>query len=175
MEQLRRKIDALDVRQDNLLPLMRQTVIDWAPSTRPEEIGTVLTVGDDIATISGLQDATYGEVLDFANGIRGMVQELRPDELCCVLFGDSSSIEAGDPVRRTGKVAGMPVGEAFLGRVVDALASPSTAVSPSRLTPTTPSSARPPASSTASPSTNPWRPACWPSTLCSPSAAASVN
>ena len=124
MEQLRRKIDALDVRQDNLLPLMRQTVIDWAPSTRPEEIGTVLTVGDDIATISGLQDATYGEVLDFANGIRGMVQELRPDELCCVLFGDSSSIEAGDPVRRTGKVAGMPVGEAFLGRVVDALGQP---------------------------------------------------
>ncbi len=124
MEQLRRKIDALDVRQDNLLPLMRQTVVDWAPSTKPEEIGTVLTVGDDIATISGLQDAVYGEVLDFTNGIRGMVQELRPDELCCVLFGDSSGIEAGDPVRRTGKVAGMPVGDAFLGRVVDALGNP---------------------------------------------------
>ena len=124
MEQLRRRLDALDVRQENLLPLMRQTVAQWAPSTHPEEIGTVLTVGDDIATISGLQDAVYGEVLDFTNGIRGMVQELRPDELCCVLFGDSSGIEAGDPVRRTGKVAGMPVGDAFLGRVVDALGQP---------------------------------------------------
>ena len=124
MEQLRRKIVALDARQENLLPLMRQTVTDWTPSTKPEEIGTVLTVGDDIATISGLQDAVYGEVLEFTNGIRGMVQELRPDELCCVLFGDSSGIEAGDPVHRTGKVAGMPVGEAFLGRVVDALGNP---------------------------------------------------
>ena len=124
MEQLRRKIVALDARQENLLPLMRQTVTDWTPSTKPEEIGTVLTVGDDIATISGLQDAVYGEVLEFTNGIRGMVQELRPDELCCVLFGDSSGIEAGDPVRRTGKVAGMPVGDAFLGRVVDALGNP---------------------------------------------------
>ena len=124
MEQLRRKIVALDARQENLLPLMRQTVTDWTPSTKPEEIGTVLTVGDDIATISGLQDAVYGEVLEFTNGIRGMVQELRPDELCCVLFGDSSGIEAGDPVHRTGKVAGMPVGEAFLGRVLDALGSP---------------------------------------------------
>ena len=124
MEQLRRKIEALDARQDNVLPLMRQAVTDWTPSTRPEEIGTVLTVADDIATISGLQDAVYGEVLEFGNGIRGMVQELRPDELCCVLFGDSSGIEAGDPVRRTGKVAGMPVGDAFLGRVVDALGQP---------------------------------------------------
>ena len=123
MEQLRRKIEALDVRQD-VLPLMRQTVTSWEPSTRPEEIGTVLTVGDDIATISGLQDAVYGEVLEFGNGIRGMVQELRPDELCCVLFGDNSGIEAGDPVRRTGKLAGMPVGDAFLGRVVDALGQP---------------------------------------------------
>ena len=124
MEQLRRKIEALDARQDNVLPLMRQAVTDWTPSTRPEEIGTVLTVADDIATISGLQDAVYGEVLEFGNGIRGMVQELRPDELCCVLFGDNSGIEAGDPVRRTGKLAGMPVGDAFLGRVVDALGQP---------------------------------------------------
>ena len=124
MEQLRRKIEALDARQDNVLTLMRQAVTDWTPSTRPEEIGTVLTVADDIATISGLQDAVYGEVLEFGNGIRGMVQELRPDELCCVLFGDNSGIEAGDPVRRTGKLAGMPVGDAFLGRVVDALGQP---------------------------------------------------
>ena len=123
MEQLRRKLDALDGQED-VLPLMRQAIQDWAPSTKPEEMGTVLTVGDEIATISGLEDAVYGEVLVFSNGIKGMVQELRPDQLCCVLFGDSSGIEAGDPVRRTRKVAGVPVGEGFLGRVVDALGSP---------------------------------------------------
>ena len=123
MEQLRRKLDALDDQED-VLPLMRQAIQDWAPSTKPEEMGTVLTVGDEIATISGLEDAVYGEVLVFSNGIKGMVQELRPDQLCCVLFGDSSGIEAGDPVRRTRKVAGVPVGEGFLGRVVDALGSP---------------------------------------------------
>ena len=124
MAQLRNRIDALDERQEDILPLMRQTIEDWRPNVKPEEIGTVLTVGDEIATISGLEDAVYGEVLLFANGIRGMVQELRPHELCCVLFGDSSDIEAGDPVIRTGKVAGVPVGEGFLGRVVDALGSP---------------------------------------------------
>ena len=123
MQQLRQRIEALD-NSDNVLPLMRQTIEDWAPSTKPEEMGTVLTVGDEIATIAGLEDAVYGEVLVFSNGIKGMVQELRPGQLCCVLFGDSSGIEAGDPVRRTGKVAGVPVGEGFLGRVVDALGSP---------------------------------------------------
>ena len=123
LAQLRHAIDELDARED-VLPLMRQAIEDWQPSTRPEEIGTVLTVGDEIATIAGLEDAVYGEVLIFSNGIRGMVQDLRPHELCCVLFGDSSGIEAGDPVRRTGKVAGVPVGEGFLGRVVDALGSP---------------------------------------------------
>ena len=123
MQQLRQRIEALD-NSDNVLPLMRQAIEDWAPSTKPEEMGTVLTVGDEIATISGLEDAVYGEVLVFSNGIKGMVQELRPDQLCCVLFGDSSGIEAGDPVRRTRKVAGVPVGEGFLGRVVDALGSP---------------------------------------------------
>ena len=123
MQQLRQRIEALD-NSDNVLPLMRQAIEDWAPSTKPEEMGTVLTVGDEIATIAGLEDAVYGEVLVFSNGIKGMVQELRPGQLCCVLFGDSSGIEAGDPVRRTGKIAGVPVGEGFLGRVVDALGSP---------------------------------------------------
>ena len=123
MQQLRQRIEALD-NSDNVLPLMRQAIEDWAPSTKPEEMGTVLTVGDEIATIAGLEDAVYGEVLVFSNGIKGMVQELRPGQLCCVLFGDSSGIEAGDPVRRTSKIAGVPVGEGFLGRVVDALGSP---------------------------------------------------
>ena len=123
MQQLRQTIEALDGQED-VIPLMRQAIEDWAPSVKPEEMGAVLTVGDEIATISGLQDAVYGEVLLFSNGVKGMVQELRPDKLCCVLFGDSSGIEAGDPVRRTGKVAGVPVGEGFLGRVVDALGSP---------------------------------------------------
>ncbi len=124
VEQFRRRMDQLVPGQEGILPLLRQAVDEWSPSILPEEVGTVLTVGDEISTVSGLEHAVYGEVLEFSNGLRGMVQDLRRDELCCVLFGDSSDIEAGDIVHRTGKVAGMPVGGGFLGRVVNALGAP---------------------------------------------------
>ena len=89
-----------------------------------EEVGTVITVGDGIAEVSGLQNATYGETLLFSGGIRGMVQDMRDDEIGCILFGDDEEISAGSTVRRTGKTAGVPVGEEFIGRVIDALGTP---------------------------------------------------
>ena len=114
----------LDVGQNDILPLMRQAVEEWTPSVVPEEIGTVLTVDGEIATVSGLPHAQYGEILIFSSGIRGMVQDLDLEKLSCILFGDSEEISAGSIVRRTLKTAGMPVGEDFLGRVVDALGLP---------------------------------------------------
>ena len=84
----------------------------------------VLTVGDEIATVSGLEHAAYGEILQFSSGVKGMVQDLRPDRVGCILFGGSEAIESGSIVRRTGKTAGIPVGDGFLGRVVDALGMP---------------------------------------------------
>ena len=109
---------------DDLLPLMRQAAADWSLSVVPEEIGTVLTVDSEIATVGGLDHAQYGEILVFASGVKGMVQDLRLGELSCIIFGDSEEISAGSMVRRTLKTAGMPVGDAFLGRVVDALGVP---------------------------------------------------
>ena len=109
---------------NDIVPLMRQAVEHWDPTPVPEEIGEVLTVDGDIATVGGLAHAQYGEILLFSSGVKGMVQDLRPEGLSCILFGDGEEICAGSMVRRTLKTAGMPVGQGYLGRVVDALGLP---------------------------------------------------
>lgn len=110
--------------QEELVPLMRQAVDEWSLAVVPEEIGKVLTVDSEIAIVSGLEHAQYGEILLFTSGIKGMVQDLRRGEVSCIIFGDAEEISAGSIVRRTKKTAGMPVGEDYLGRVVDALGVP---------------------------------------------------
>ena len=114
----------LPLGQEDLMPLMRQATEDWSLNAAPEEIGHVLTVDSEIATVDGLEHARYGEILIFTGGIRGMVQDLRRNAVSCVIFGDAEEISAGSMVRRTLKTAGMPVGDEFLGRVVDALGVP---------------------------------------------------
>ena len=106
---------------EDVIPLIRHAVEDFEPQVIPQTTGTVLTVEDGIATVSGLPSAFYGEILLFADGIRGMVQNLDRDEIGCILFGDDAIVEEGSLVYGTGRVAGVPVGENFLGRVVDAL------------------------------------------------------
>ena len=96
----------------------------WTPSAIAREVGTVLTVGDGIATVEGLENATYGEILIFTDGIRGMVMELRRDEVGCILFSEESPILEGSSVYRTGKTAGIPVGDNFVGRVINPLGEP---------------------------------------------------
>lgn len=108
----------------NIIPLLRETLDTWTPTITAEEIGTVLSVGDGIATISGLNHVKYGEVVLFSSGIKGMVQNLRRGEVGCILFGDDREISEGSTVKRTGRTAGVPVGDAFLGRVIDELGSP---------------------------------------------------
>ena len=124
LRQFREQLEQLKPAGMSVIPLMREAVRNWQPEVTQEEVGSVLTVGDEIATVSGLENAAYGEILQFASGVKGMVQDLRPDRVGCVLFGDSESIEEGSMVRRTGKTAGIPVGGGFLGRVVDALGTP---------------------------------------------------
>ncbi len=127
LSQLKEILSALPsgaISKDNVISLIREAVDNFTPSALPEEVGTVLTVGDGIATVSGLKNATYGEILVFSEGIKGMVLDLTVDEIGCILFDDSEDISEGSLVRRTGKTAGIPVGEAFLGRVVNALGSP---------------------------------------------------
>lgn len=122
--QLRDTLVKVPSANGNIIPLLKETISNWTPEAMAEQVGEVTSVGDGIATVSGLEMATYGEILLFADGVRGMVQDIRLDEIGCVLFNDDESVTEGSSVRRTGKTAGVPVGEGFLGRVVDALGVP---------------------------------------------------
>lgn len=122
--QLKQAIRSAVSKNANVMPMIRQAMENFAPAPQGEQVGTVLTVGDGIATVSGLPQAEYGEILLFECGLKGMILDLKEEEIGCVIFGDDSEIMQGTSVRRTGKVAGMPVGEGFLGRVVNALGEP---------------------------------------------------
>ena len=122
--QLKEQVSQAVRGHGDVMPLVRQAIQDFAPAPRADEVGTVLTVGDGIATVSGLAGAEYGEILLFDGGLKGMILDLKESEIGCVIFGDDSEITEGSMVRRTGKVAGTPVGEGFLGRVVNALGEP---------------------------------------------------
>lgn len=111
-------------REKNIVPLVKQALNDFTPVPGGDEVGTVQEVGDGIAIISGLSMAAYGEIVSFNSGIKGMILDLRENQIGCVIFGDESEITEGSIVKRTGKTAGIPVGEGFLSRVVNALGEP---------------------------------------------------
>ena len=123
LRQLRDAVTGVSASKE-VIPLIKDKLSDWTPKAMAEEVGEVLTVGDGIVTISGLRHVTYGEILLFEDGTRGMALDLRPNEIGCILFDDDECIKEGSSVRRTGKTAGVPVGNAFLGRVVNALGVP---------------------------------------------------
>lgn len=123
-EALKATLSELPFMEGDILPLMRDAIENWQPAGSDEASGEVLSVGDGIATVGGLDGAAYGEILVFERGVKGMVQDLRRGEIGCILFGDDSLISQGSAVRRTGKTAGTPVGNGFIGRVVDALGCP---------------------------------------------------
>ena len=110
--------------KEDIIPLLKETVRNWTPKALAEEIGTVVSVGDGIAFVKGLEKASYGEILIFGSGIRGMVQELSDEGAGCIIFDDNEEVCEGTRVQRTGKTAGVPVGEGFIGRVVNALGLP---------------------------------------------------
>jgi len=122
--QLRDTLVKVPTTNGNIIPLLKETISSWTPEALAEQVGEVTSVGDGIATVTGLDLVTYGEILLFADGVRGMVQDIREKEIGCILFNDDESVTEGSSVRRTGKTAGVPVGDAFLGRVVDSLGVP---------------------------------------------------
>ena len=124
VRQLQNALAQISATSGDVIPLMKETIHDWTPAALAEQIGNVIAVGDGIATVTGLGGVTYGEILIFKDGVRGMVQDIRENEVGCVLFNDDDNVVEGSTVKRTGKTAGVPVGEAFLGRVVDALGVP---------------------------------------------------
>ena len=124
LSQLKEKLVELKPGAGSVIPLIRDAVRSWVPEVCAREVGSVLTVADGIAYVSGLENATYGEILLFEGGIRGMVQELRPGRIGCILFGRVEEVSEGTAVYRTGKTAGIGVSDAMIGRVVDALGAP---------------------------------------------------
>lgn len=122
--QLRDTLVQVPTDNGNIIPLLKESISSWTPEALAEQVGEVTTVGDGIATVRGLGQATFGEILLFTDGVRGMVQDIRQNEIGCVLFNDDEGVTQGSSVKRTGKTAGTPVGEGFLGRAVDALGMP---------------------------------------------------
>lgn len=112
------------INSDEIISILRSEIEDYDAHSRDQEVGTVISVGDGIATVYGMDHAMYGEIVIFENGVKGMVQDIRREDIGCILFGSDREIKEGCKVTRTKKRAGIPVGEAFIGRVVDALGAP---------------------------------------------------
>lgn len=128
LNQIKEKLEASSVRGaqslDGIISILKSEIEDFALEAKEKEVGTVSWVGDGIVTIDGIDHAMYGEIVVFENGIKGMVQDIRRDEVACILFGRDTGIREGTRVMRTERKAGIPVGDGFLGRVVDPLGAP---------------------------------------------------
>jgi F-type H+/Na+-transporting ATPase subunit alpha len=115
---------ALNFDPASIAEALRKNVESYTPSVDREEVGRVIETGDGIARVSGLPRAMANELLEFPGGILGVALNLNEDEIGCIILGESSHIEEGDPVKQTGKILSVPVGDGFLGRVVDGLGRP---------------------------------------------------
>ncbi|MBR9977412.1 MAG: F0F1 ATP synthase subunit alpha [Bacteroidetes bacterium] len=113
-----------EVRPDEVSAILRKQLSGFDSDIDVYEVGTVLQVGDNVARVYGLKNCLAGELIEFPNDIFGMALNLEEDNVGCVLFGEDTGVKEGDTVKRTGRVASMPVGEAMLGRVIDPLGRP---------------------------------------------------
>ena len=114
--------DTKDARA--IISMLKEKVDDFELSIKDREVGEVTWVGDGIANVDGIEHAFYGEIIEFEDGTKGMAQDIRDDHIGCILFGDDTGIRQGTRAVRTYKEAGVPVGNAFIGRVINALGEP---------------------------------------------------
>nr|WP_317449342.1 F0F1 ATP synthase subunit alpha [uncultured Sellimonas sp.] len=112
------------INSDEIISILKEEIQNYDEMSKDKEVGQVVSVGDGIATIYGIDHAAYGEIVTFENGLKGMVQDIRQNSIGCILFGDDREIGEGTKVFRTGKNAGVPAGEGYIGRVVNALGAP---------------------------------------------------
>ena len=112
------------INPDEIISILKEEIKNYDEISKDQEVGTVSSVGDGIATVYGIDHAMYGEVVTFENGLKGMVQDVRANSMGCILFGKDTGIKEGTKVARTGKQAGIPVGDKFIGRIVNALGEP---------------------------------------------------
>ena len=127
LDQMRRRLTQTPemlATSEEVIDLLRTEIDASAFDGRDHEVGEILRVGDGVATVSGIRHAAYGEIVQFESGVKGMVQDIRKNETGIILLGSEKGMSAGDRVVRTERRAGVPVGEAFLGRVVDAMGTP---------------------------------------------------
>ncbi|MBE7181349.1 MAG: F0F1 ATP synthase subunit alpha, partial [Terriglobus roseus] len=112
------------LKADEITELLRQQIENYETKVAVDEVGTIISLGDGIARIHGLDKVMAGELIDFPKGVAGLAMNLDEDQVGAVLLGDFTEIKEGDEVKRTGKIMSVPVGEALIGRVVNALGQP---------------------------------------------------
>ena len=112
------------INSEEIISILKTEIENYDMVTGEQEVGSVIWVGDGIATIYGIEHAMYGEIVIFENGVRGMVQDIKRDQIGCIILGKDTGIKEGTKVTRTKKKAGVPVGNAYLGRIVNALGAP---------------------------------------------------
>jgi F-type H+-transporting ATPase subunit alpha len=112
------------INADEITELLRQQIENYEQKIQVDEVGTVISLGDGIARVHGLDKVMAGELIEFPHGVAGLAMNLDESEVGAVLLGDYTLIKEGDPVKRTGTIMSVPVGEALIGRVVDALGAP---------------------------------------------------
>ena len=114
----------MDIRAAEISKVLKDQIAGFGNEAEVSEVGTVLSVGDGIARVYGLDNVQAGEMVEFPGGIKGMALNLEADNVGIVIFGDDRDIKEGDIVRRTGEIVDVPVGKELLGRVVDGLGNP---------------------------------------------------
>ncbi|MFL6728486.1 MAG: F0F1 ATP synthase subunit alpha [Sphingomicrobium sp.] len=114
----------MDIRAAEISRVIRDQIANFSAEAEVSEVGTVLSVGDGIARVYGLDNVQAGEMVEFDNGVKGMALNLEADNVGVVIFGTDSDIKEGSSVKRTGTIVDVPIGKALLGRVVDALGNP---------------------------------------------------
>src|SRR6266481_310628 len=112
------------IKADEITQLIRQQIENYETKVAVDEVGTVLTIGDGIARVHGLDKAMAGELLTFPHGLSGIAMNLEEDQVGVVLLGEYTEIKEGDEVKRTGRIMSVPVGDAMIGRVVNSLGQP---------------------------------------------------
>ncbi|OYY77853.1 MAG: F0F1 ATP synthase subunit alpha, partial [Sphingomonas sp. 28-62-20] len=114
----------MDIRAAEISKVIKDQIASFGTEAEVSETGQVLSVGDGIARIFGLDNVQAGEMVEFSNGVQGMALNLEADNVGVVIFGSDSQIKEGDVVKRTGTIVDVPIGKGLLGRVVDGLGNP---------------------------------------------------
>src|ERR1700754_4923655 len=114
----------MDIQPAEISAILKREIQNFGADAQVSEVGEVLSVGDGIARVYGLDNIQAGEMVEFPGGIKGMALNLESDNVGVVIFGSDATIKEGDTVKRTGAIVDVPVGKGLLGRVVDALGNP---------------------------------------------------